>query len=155
MNVLLIKGPANITGEELRQTLLEAFIGIYNADTDTWSDHHENVIIPQSGVASGTQSSGGAQICQLMSNWEQSEIESLLEDSNLTQYSVVGFQTFEVFPVIGTDPVEYEPIVTTAIENGTLQYLNKRYSDEAQTVEILPNVNWFPIYAGQSQWIAV
>lgn len=155
MNIVLIKGPANLTGEVLRQTLLEALLGNYDIDTDTYSDHPENVMIPASGTAPGTHSEAGAQICQLMSWWTQAQIESLLEDASLTQYNIVGMQTFETYLIDQSDPPEYAPIVSTAIEQGTMQYLNKRYSDEAGTIEIPPSYNWFPGYAGQSEWEGV
>ena len=147
MNAVMIKGPANLTGEALRQTLLEALLGNYDPDTGLWSDHPENVMIPSPGTAMGTHAEAGAQICQLLSWWTQAHIESLLEDASLTQYNIVGMQTF------GVDEFG-DPIVFTAIEQGTLQYLNKRYSDEGQTVELPKDVNWFPIYAGQSYWVA-
>ena len=137
MNIALIKGPSSVTGKDLRQLLLEAFQGTYDEETDTWNDHPINIIIPESGQAPGTKSSAGAQICQIMTNWTQSQIDSLLEDASLNQYNIVGMQTFES-----------PPTVFMAIENGTKQYLISR---EGQTEDY----NWFPAYAGQSEWVGL
>ena len=155
MYAVLIKSPANLSPDELRQVLLGALGGSYDAESDTYGDS-EDVKIPQAGQAPGTTSSGGAQICQLLYSGTQAELESALQDASLNQHTVVGFQTF-ANEYQGDDqdgnPI-YAPTVTTAIENGTLQYLQKRYSDEAQTIEIPPDVSWFPVYQGQSAWAA-
>ena len=129
MNCVLIKAPANLTGEQLRDTLLLAFETV-------------QVAIPSAGTAPGTHTEGGAQICQLIIDATQAQTESMLQDAGLTQYTIVGMQTFDS-----------PPVVFTAIENGTKQYLNKRYSDPGNTQEIPPEYNWFPVYAGQSEWV--
>ena len=130
MNSVLIQSPASVTGIELREILLTAL----NATNKAY--------IPRSGSAPGTASKAGKQICQLLYSGNQAQIESDLQNAGLQPHQVVGFMAFD-----GSS-------VTTSIESGTLQYLNKRYSDEAQTIEIPPNVNWFPKYQGQSDWIA-
>ena len=154
MNAVLIKSPANVTGTELRQILLEALGGSYDADSDTWSDS-TTVAIPAMGTAPGTKPGGGKQICQLLYAGTQAQLESDLQNAGLQPHSVVAFQTFadEYQGDDGNGDPIYAPTVTTAIENGDLQYLNKRYSDEAQTFEIPPDYSWFPKYQGQSDWV--
>ena len=128
VNAVLIKAPANLTGEQLRDSLLLAFESV-------------QVAIPGSGIAPGTHDSAGAQICQLIIDATQAQTESMLQDAGLNQYIIVGMQSFDS-----------PPVVSTNIENGTKQYLNKRYSG---LDEIPPEYNWFPVYAGQSDWVGI
>lgn len=141
MNCVLIQSPASATGTELRQILLEALGGTQDPVTLEWGDS-TTVVIPQAGRAPGTTTGAGKQICQLLYAGTQAQLESDLQNATLQQHIVVGFQSFD------------GSVVTTAIENGTLAYLEKQYEDEAQTIEKTPNVNWFPIYQGQAPWTA-
>ena len=153
MNSVLIQSPASVTGVELRPILLEALGGGYDVESDTYHDS-QTVSIPEAGTAPGTSSKSGKQIVQCLYAGTQAEIESALQNASLQQHQVVGFQTFaDEYQGDNGDPI-YAPTVTTAVEQGTLQYLNKRYSDEAQTVEIPPAVNWFPKYQGQAEWFS-
>lgn len=154
MNSVLIQSPANATGEELRQILLAALGGHQDSDTLVWHDS-TTVVIPASGTAPGTGASAGKQICQLLYAGTQAQIESDLQNAGLQPHQVVGFQSFKdeyQGDDVNGDPI-YAPTVSTSIEAGTLQYLNKRYEADEVT-EKAKNVNWFPVYSGQADWVA-